>query len=117
MRAPKTFASSALLLSMLLQGCAEQTDLKPVRLEQLPPAVRNIVTYRELPRDLTQPCQRVEWTLEEIQTDVDAIGLLYREKARGDCNEQHLKAIGDLQKAPIPAEAPPPPNAAGQVTK
>ena len=75
----------------MLSACSEP------QLAPLPPAVRTVTVYKPLDKSLTMPCDDPMWSPDDIQTDVDLMGLYRQQKATSDCNAGKLRAIDKLQ--------------------
>lgn len=67
-------------------------------LQPLPPVIKTVTVYRDLPDSLRRPCDDPQWTPADIKTDVDLMGLLSQYKAAYECNAGKIKAIDNIYR-------------------
>lgn len=84
----------ALLCSMSLAACTAT----PEPLQPLPPVIKTVAVYRDLPESLRTPCDEPQWTPAEIRTDVDLMGLLAQYRQANGCNAGKIKTIDRLYR-------------------
>ena len=79
--------------------CLAACTTRPPDLQPIPPVIKTVAVYRDLPDSLRQPCDEPVWSPGDIVTDIDLLGLLNQYRLSNSCNAGKIKAIDRIYAA------------------